>query len=177
MRQSTRLLLLLCLPALCFAATVYRWVDADGVVHFSDQPQPGAVKIQIREPQSYTPAPTPAAGRVTPNTKPQNEPHDYQSCAVSVPGGGGDQTLMNADSVTITVQMQPVLHQGDQLIVQLDGTNLTPLNSTRYEISPIDRGGHVVSAVVRSAAGDVLCQSPVVNFFVHQPSVLGPKPH
>jgi hypothetical protein len=27
------------------AAVVYRWVDADGVVHFSDQPVPGAEKI------------------------------------------------------------------------------------------------------------------------------------
>jgi hypothetical protein len=175
MHQATRLLLLLCLPALCWAATVYRWVDADGVVHFSDQPQPGAVKIQIREPQSYTPAPTPTPGKPAPNARPQNEPHDYQNCAVSIPGG--DQTLMNVDSVTITVQLQPALHQGDQLIVQLDGTNLTPLNSTRYQISPIDRGEHVASAIVRSAAGDVLCQSPMLNFNVHQPSVLGPKPH
>jgi Domain of unknown function (DUF4124) len=179
MHYATRLLLLLCLPALCWAATVYRWVDADGVVHFSDQPQPGAVKIQIREPQSYTPAPTPAAGRVAPNVKTQTEPHDYQNCAVSVPGGSGgdDQTLMNADSVTITVQMQPTLRPGDLLTVQLDGTNLTPLNGTRYEISPIDRGAHTVTAMVRGAGGEVLCQSPVVTFNVHQPSVLGPKPH
>ncbi|HMD58610.1 MAG TPA: DUF4124 domain-containing protein [Steroidobacteraceae bacterium] len=167
----------MCLPALCWAATVYRWVDADGVVHFSDQPQPGAVKIQIREPQSYTPGPTPATSKVAPNVKPQTEPHDYQNCEVSVPGAGGDQSLMNSDSVTVTVQMQPALRQGDQLTVQLDGTNLTPLNGTRYEISPIDRGAHVASAVVRSASGDVLCQSPAVNFYVHQPSVLGPKPH
>ena len=177
MHQATRLILLLCLPALCWAATVYRWVDADGVVHFSDQPQPGAVKIQIREPQSYTPSPTPAAGKSAPNAKPQTEAHDYQSCEVSVPGAGGDQSLMNADSVTVSVQMQPGLRQGDQLIVQLDGTNLTPLNSTRYEISPIDRGAHTATAIVRGSAGEVLCQSPVVNFFVHQPSVLGPKPH
>jgi hypothetical protein len=27
------------------AAVVYRWVDADGVVHYSDQPVPGAQKI------------------------------------------------------------------------------------------------------------------------------------
>ncbi len=177
MHQATRLLLLLCLPALCWAATVYRWVDADGVVHFSDQPQPGAVKIQIREPQSYTPSPTPATGKAAPNVKQQTEPHEYQSCEVSVPGAGGDQSLMNADSVTVTVQMQPTLRAGDQLTVQLDGTNLTPLNSTRYEISPIDRGAHTATAIVRGAGGEVLCQSPVVNFYVHQPSVLGPKPH
>ncbi|MGP0088234.1 MAG: DUF4124 domain-containing protein, partial [Steroidobacteraceae bacterium] len=27
------------------AAVVYKWTDADGVVHFSDQPEPGAEKI------------------------------------------------------------------------------------------------------------------------------------
>ena len=27
------------------AAVIYKWTDADGVVHFSDQPVPGAEKI------------------------------------------------------------------------------------------------------------------------------------
>ena len=27
------------------AAVVYKWTDADGVVHYSDQPVPGAEKI------------------------------------------------------------------------------------------------------------------------------------
>ena len=26
-------------------ATVYKWVDADGVTHYSDQPHPGAQKV------------------------------------------------------------------------------------------------------------------------------------
>ena len=32
-------------PLLLRAAVVYKWTDADGVVHFSDQPVPGAEKI------------------------------------------------------------------------------------------------------------------------------------
>ena len=41
------LLLCLALP-LQAGQTVYRWVDAQGVVHYSDQPQPGGESETLR---------------------------------------------------------------------------------------------------------------------------------
>jgi len=42
--------------------TTYRWVDAQGVVHYSDTPQPGAQVIQLQSAQTYrAPAPSAAA--------------------------------------------------------------------------------------------------------------------
>ena len=56
--------LLLALCSVTLAATVYRWVDDDGVVHYSDQPHPNAEKMQVHAAQSYKPSAldTPAAG-------------------------------------------------------------------------------------------------------------------
>ena len=34
--------------------TVYKWVDENGVVHYSDQPHPNAQKMQVQEAQTYT---------------------------------------------------------------------------------------------------------------------------
>ncbi len=39
-------LALAAIPFAVHAAIVYKWTDADGVVHFSDQPVPGAEKIR-----------------------------------------------------------------------------------------------------------------------------------
>jgi len=35
------------------SATVYRWVDAQGVVHYSDHPRPGAQRLQIQPAQTF----------------------------------------------------------------------------------------------------------------------------
>lgn len=50
---------LLALPA---AAEMYRWVDKDGRVHYSDQPPPATIKQQKQMKQRVRPAgPTPSA--------------------------------------------------------------------------------------------------------------------
>ena len=50
------------------AATVYKWVDDDGVVHYSDQPHPNAQKLQVHDVQTYRPSAgdTAAAADFTP---------------------------------------------------------------------------------------------------------------
>lgn len=46
-RFSMYALLALLLPALAAAADVYRWTDAQGTVHYSDQPHPGASAVTV----------------------------------------------------------------------------------------------------------------------------------
>ena len=46
------LMSLACTVAL--AATVYKWVDEDGVVHYSDQPHENAQKVELKAPQTYS---------------------------------------------------------------------------------------------------------------------------
>ena len=56
---------LLCLAAPAIAGTkLYKWVDANGVTHWSDTPVDGAKKVDVPAPQSYS-APPPA--RVSPS--------------------------------------------------------------------------------------------------------------
>src|SRR6202035_892894 len=45
------LMLLVC--SLAAAATVYKWVDEHGVVHYSDQPHPNAQKMSVQSAQTY----------------------------------------------------------------------------------------------------------------------------
>ena len=39
-------------PALA-STTVYRWVDEQGIVHFSDQPHPGAQKMRVEDAPTF----------------------------------------------------------------------------------------------------------------------------
>ncbi|HSS47233.1 MAG TPA: DUF4124 domain-containing protein [Burkholderiales bacterium] len=55
MPRVPSLIVLLLLSAVASAAGVYKWVDSDGTVHYSDQPPPGAVKEQNLDNKSGTP--------------------------------------------------------------------------------------------------------------------------
>ena len=88
------LLLLVCSVAL--AATVYRWVDEDGVVHYSDQPHPNAEKLQVHAAQTYKPSAldTPAGGGGGGGAAPP-APVPYRGCAIVQPQDGQALSLIH----------------------------------------------------------------------------------
>src|SRR5882757_7971676 len=92
------------------AAVVYKWVDADGVVHYSDQATPGAEKI-------FTSSSTSAAG-----TSGQRAPAGSQQAAASTPPATGlaysefsitspvnDQTFFGDDVIAVHLSLAPPL--------------------------------------------------------------------
>jgi len=168
------LLLLSCSAAL--AATVYRWVDEDGVVHYSDQPHANAEKLQVHAAQTYKPAAvdTPAAGGGGGGAS-AAAPAPYRGCAIVQPQDG--QAFANIDSLTVVVQTDPALHQGDKVYVVVDGQALNGGNPTgpQFVLSPVDRGTHTAQAQVKDAGGALQCQTPPVTFDVHQNSILNPN--
>ena len=166
------LMSLLCSVAL--AATVYKWVDENGVVHYSDQPHPNAQKLQVKDVQTFPHSSlgsAPSGAGTPPPAQPDNQT-TYQGCAVVRPAD--QQDFANADAISIAVQTDPSLRPGDQIYVTLDGQ---PLNNGRptgaqFTLSPVDRGTHTLQAQVRGSDGTVLCQTPAVTYNVHQPSLL-----
>ena len=76
MRKIVPIAFLLSSPLAMTAGDVYRWKDANGVPHYSDQPYPGAELIRStrRTGNSSTPTPSlpaPAATTSSDNTAPQ----------------------------------------------------------------------------------------------------------
>jgi hypothetical protein len=168
--------------SLALAQSVYKWVDENGVVHYSDQPHPNAEKIHVKAVQTYKPTAldTPVSG--APGATPAaTAGASYQGCAVVQPQDGQD--FANIPSLSIVVQTDPVLHPGDQIFVTLDGQGLNDGKATggQFTLSPVDRGTHTLQAQVRSANGTVMCQTPAVTFNVHQASIANPanpvRPH
>ena len=160
-------------PALA-ATTVYRWVDEQGVVHFSDQPHPGAQKMRVEDAPTFPatpvpprppPAPVPAAGEGAPTA----------SCAIESPGD--QQNLMNAYSVNGSIRMPGQLDAGSRVVLMLDGKVLTGAAeiSGAFHIPEIERGSHTLAAQVQGPDGQVICQTPQITFFVQQPSVQNPQ--
>jgi hypothetical protein len=164
------------------SATVYKWVDENGVVHYSDQPHENAQKVELKAPQTYSAPKTPPPGPTQPirNTAPKPAPA-YQTCSISEPTN--DQMFMNTDTVTAGVTVQPPVRPGDTAVVTLDGQRVpgVPPYGGAFTISPVDRGTHTIQMVVQNLNGATVCQSQPVTFHVHQPSLQSPtrpiRPH
>jgi Domain of unknown function (DUF4124) len=184
MRKLTFTLMLLgCSVAM--AATVYRWVDENGVVHYSDQPHPNAEKLTVHAAQTYKAANGPQLPNAPaqPNAGlPALPPRGtYNSCAITNPGDA--QEFANLDALTVNVMTDPQLHGGDQIYISLDGALLNNGTATgpSFSVSPVDRGQHTLQATVRDGQGNILCQTTSVTFNVHQASIQNPvnpvRPH
>ena len=154
------------------SATVYRWVDENGVTHYSDQPHEKAEKVQVAAPQTYKPAPLPRS--TGPQSSPPDAPNTYQ-CQVVAPAN--DDSFPNTYSVNTSVQVDPAPHGGDKAFLLLDGARVPnfPTAGGSFTLSNIDRGQHTLQAVVQDQSGKLLCQSANVSFTVLQPSVLNPS--
>jgi hypothetical protein len=171
-RRLFTLMSLVC--SLALAATVYKWVDENGVVHYSDQPHPNAQKVRVQAAQTYKAADMPAAPGGAPAPPASEQPTPYQGCAIAQPAD--DQTFTNVDSLTVVVRTDPALRPADHVFLMLDGQ---PLNGgvatgVQFTLTPVDRGTHTLQAVVRDSAGGLMCQTPGVTYHVHQASVLNP---
>jgi hypothetical protein len=157
--------------AVALSATVYKWVDENGVTHYSDQPHENAEKVTIAQPQTYSPGPLPSTPR---SAQPARQAANAYTCEVTAPTN--DQSFPNTTSVTVAAQFSPAPHAGDQSSLLLDGARLAkfPQGGGSLTIDPIDRGQHSLQAVVQDSSGKMLCQSTSVSFTVLQPSVLNP---
>jgi hypothetical protein len=157
------------------AATIYKWVDANGVTHYSDQPRPGAQKIEVESAQTYSAPRTPTpASAPAPTAAP--EPAGYELCEIYRPVN--DEVYFNVQTVDVRLRLQPDLRSGDRALLMLDGKPMQEIaySGGGFTMSPVYRGTHRVHVIVEGPDGAPLCTTQVIAFHVRQPSVQAPNP-
>ncbi|MCW9058762.1 MAG: DUF4124 domain-containing protein [Gammaproteobacteria bacterium] len=165
--------LLLALPA---QAEVYRIVNPDGSVTFTDQPQQGAEKVKL-PPVSTYPAPRVSAP-VQASSDQDEESTDagYNSFVVTEPAP--ETTIRdNQGNVSMQVRVEPALRveQGHRIQFMVDGVDQgEPSTNTGATFQNVNRGSHSLSARLIDAEGNTLMTTPPVTVFVRQASVLFP---
>jgi hypothetical protein len=170
--------MLVACPVAFAATTVYKWVDDNGVTHYSDQPHENAAKVEVREPTTFSAksGPASAVARASQGASAGTAPAAaYQSCSLSQPTP--DQVFLSVYSVTVVVNTSPSLRPGDRVVVTLDGRPLTDqaAAATSITINPIDRGTHSVEATIQDSTGQTVCSTSSATFHVRQASLLSPQ--
>ncbi len=156
------LLVLVVAPALAVAA-VYRWVEPDGTVVFSDQPHRGARKVIIPPANVYEPGklpnPTPAASTTQGAVL-------HRVLRISAPAPDATVRRNNGD-ITVRMEVKPPLRtdRGQAIALVLDGKRLAKrYRAPRAVLRNVDRGTHTLQAQILNGAGKVLMSSPSVTF-------------
>jgi hypothetical protein len=160
-------LALAAMPALA-GQTVWKWVDEKGVTHFSDQPVPGATKMELNSSSHSSAEPTPSY--TPPPTTTRAAGPAYSRLAIESPQQ--DESIVNTGGkVTVRVTSTPAIAQDHVVTLYLDGALVEGFNGMSHEFSEMSRGTHTVKAVVSSRQGGVVQESPVTTFHVRQESI------
>jgi hypothetical protein len=157
----------------------WTWVDANGQVHFSDTPVPGAKRIELANAQAFGAAPRQSATRDSTTAAAPEQPADRESRyrTFNITSPKQQETLWNTGSVvTVQIALEPRLQQGHRLDVFLDGErrNLSA-TSTTLTLSDVFRGIHTIQAVIVDQSGEEVLRSLATTFMVQQTSIQNPN--
>jgi len=154
-------------------AEAYTWTDADGVVHYSDRPEPGAKVIDLS--QSSVKRQRPAT---RPRTAQEQSTEDGEADAASagytdidIASPAADETLWNiGGNLSVNIALTPALRPGHQVRVYFDGTPHMA-TGTNVQIQEVHRGSHNLQAEVIDQSGKMVIRSRPSRFYVQQNSI------
>jgi len=153
------------------AAVIYKWTDADGVVHYSDQAVPGAEKIYTTNSTAGTvrsSAPRAAATAQKPDAV------VYSQLMITSPKS--EETFFGDNAVSVQLDMVPSLQFNQTIIWHLNGQELQgQINQTSFVLPRLDRNTYTLAATVTDQTSGESQTSNLVTFYVRQPSALSPQ--
>jgi hypothetical protein len=161
-------------------AEVFRWVDEDGVVHFSDRPHEGAETVELQQAQTFS---APASSRPRPSTLEEPETGEQEGSEEGYTGlrivrPGQDEVLWNTGGiVNVQVEAEPQLQTDHSIQLFLDGQPVNGLEggAKNFQLTDVFRGTHNLRAEIHDTDGKGLFQSVAISFTVQQTSVQNPN--
>ncbi|MBC3767894.1 DUF4124 domain-containing protein [Neptunicella marina] len=149
-------------------ATLYKVINKDGSVTYTDIPVEGAVPVDLSNTNS---AVMPAMN--TPKMKaPSLTPSKIKPAyLVNITRPTQQQTLRdNNGDLTVVAQVTPSRAAIAQLF--LDGELIKQQSELTFELTNIDRGEHHVQIKLVNNSGKVIALSETITFYLHRASAL-----
>ena len=165
----TCILLLATSPAAM--AEIYKWVDAEGNVVYSDVPDKQAQEFK---PPSMNTVIMPKPPQPEPEAQPQ-QALSYRLLSIVQPD---DDAVVrdNNGRLTIELKSEPPLQQGHTFRILMDGRVVVKSSrAVTVTLDDVDRGEHNIQAQIRDAKGRTLKRSkPVVVHMKRNSRLLNP---
>ncbi|WP_111498280.1 DUF4124 domain-containing protein [Marinobacter bohaiensis] len=176
MNRGIVVLSLLALAASSVQAQVYRSVDEQGNVTFTDQASSGGEEVNVKPVTTVT---LPDAEDVRqleaqqekPSVDDQTPAKPYSRVGFDAPE---DDTAFHSGNgdMTFAVSSQPALRNGHLFEVSLDGQPIGQNASGQFALQNVFRGTHNASVNVIDRDGRIVQSGQSITFTIHRPSVL-----
>lgn len=151
-----------------FASTakIYVWRNEQGVLVFSDSPQPGAEEVDIKEPNTVKSS----IDTSILDIKPQAIDNNYQ---VEIIQPKNNATVRdNTGSVYVSGRIKPIFKRGLKIQLYLDDQPYEkPQTHSMFVLRNVDRGEHQIKMSIFDDKGKVIATSSPVTFYMHRVSV------
>lgn len=168
-------LILIGLFSLSLQAGLYKGLDEEGKVVYSDTPFKNAEKIKP-PPVSVVDAPK-VEVKAKEEAEEKADAVNYTRFQITAPTN--QQVMWNNDAVSVSMALTPSLNVGggDYISLLLDGkTAVKRSESQLIQLPRVDRGEHKVQALIRNKQGKVVKRTRAVTFHAKQSVVIRKKP-
>lgn len=163
------------LAASAALSEAYRWVDENGIVHYSDRPEPGAELIILpeysasRQGRRYQRPAATSRPTQSNQTSPAAALFRYERVEITSPGA--EETLWNIEGIlNVSVTVTPALKAGHQVRAYFNG-NSEIVAGTSFQIEEVYRGVHNLQVEIIDENGKLMIRSRANRFYVQQNTV------
>jgi hypothetical protein len=165
-------------PFAAQALVVYKWTDAQGVVHFSDQPVPGAEKVTTSSAPAHAGilGQTTATAAAAPGAKPKTD-KTLSTTKIAIGSPAPEQTFNGGESVPVSLSVDGDLKPSWTVVWTLNGAQVQgqPPTATSFTLTDLARGVYTIEATVTDASTGESRSADAVTFNVMRPSLLSPQ--
>ena len=141
------------------AGPIYRQVDGDGRITFTDTPQPGAERLMHGTGNTYrAPPEQQLIAQMAEPIQAQSEAFaGYESVTIDWPAE--EAIRANDGRIRVVASTQPEMRPGHRATLLLDGQIVQQGDDLTFDLTDVNRGTHELTVRIVNDDGHVLAQS------------------
>ncbi len=159
-------------------AELYKWIDKDGSIIYSDTPPYEGAKQLVPPGLTTTPAVKVEKKKPTTPTS-SDDSDDFKYTGFRIISPKHDQAIRdNQGNIAISLAITPSINlkKGHYVTMTLDGKDIEEkFISASITLKNIDRGSHTLSATLKNKTGQILMSSKPITLHLHRFSTLHNK--
>lgn len=134
-------------------AAIYKSIDAQGNVFYTDAPTKDAKQIEL---PPLAIVPSLSAEQIAKANALKPKANTVQNYQLSFASPAAEQTVRKPDNIVVQLNVVPALTNGDHATILLDGIVLANGSGASINTENLDRGAHSITARITDANGKVL---------------------
>lgn len=162
--------LLTLFASIAASTTIYKRVEADGTIVYSDIPTAKSEMLDLENYKANVIPRLAVASSLQANKKNQKDKHsiNYQ---LNIIGPSAGQTIRdNSGNLAVTGKLEP--SGKGTYSLELNGELFASANSPSFLLHNVPRGAHQLQIHFKDNLGKILASSPIQKVFLHRATVL-----